>query len=158
MVERSPEKAGVGGSTPSRGTIFSVIYKTQKTFLGCAVVFVGRKFRTWRGSRRSEVNVIRLSFSDTKRKRTCIWCSLIRHAGQVSKGKDEREKTLRRCRLLQDLSGRGLRRGQVGTVVETLAPNVFEVEFSDNRGRTYATLGLPSDQLMVLHHDLVEVS
>jgi hypothetical protein len=24
VVERSPEKAGVGGSTPSRGTIFSI--------------------------------------------------------------------------------------------------------------------------------------
>jgi hypothetical protein len=60
--------------------------------------------------------------------------------------------------LLQDLPERGLRRGQVGTVVEALAPNVLEIEFSDNEGRTYATLGLPSDQLMVLHHDLVEVA
>ena len=30
MVERSPEKAGVGGSTPSRGTIESTIYKPSK--------------------------------------------------------------------------------------------------------------------------------
>ena len=30
VVERSPEKAGVGGSTPSRGTIFSITYKPQK--------------------------------------------------------------------------------------------------------------------------------
>ena len=29
MVERSPEKAGVGGSTPSRGTIISTTYKPQ---------------------------------------------------------------------------------------------------------------------------------
>jgi hypothetical protein len=27
VVERSPEKAGVGGSTPSLATIFSTIYK-----------------------------------------------------------------------------------------------------------------------------------
>jgi len=59
--------------------------------------------------------------------------------------------------LLEDKPERGLRRGQVGTVVESLAPGVFEVEFSDHEGRTYATLALRSDQLMVLHHDLVEV-
>jgi hypothetical protein len=29
VVERSPEKAGVGGSTPSRGTILSTTYKPQ---------------------------------------------------------------------------------------------------------------------------------
>jgi hypothetical protein len=39
--------------------------------------------------------------------------------------------------------------------VEVLAPGVFEVDFSDNEGRTYATLALRSDQLMVLHHELV---
>jgi hypothetical protein len=59
--------------------------------------------------------------------------------------------------LLEDKPERGLRRGQVGTVVEPLAPGVFEVEFSDNEGRTYASLALRSDQIMVLHHDLVEV-
>ena len=60
--------------------------------------------------------------------------------------------------LLEDLPERGLRRGQVGTVVEPLAPGVFEVEFSDNQGRTYATLALRADQLIILHHDLVEVA
>jgi len=59
--------------------------------------------------------------------------------------------------LLEDQPERGLRRGQVGTVVERLAPDVFEVEFCDNEGRTYASLALRSDQLMILHHDLVEV-
>jgi hypothetical protein len=60
--------------------------------------------------------------------------------------------------LLEDVPERGLRRGQVGTVVEPLAPGVFEVEFSDNQGRTYATLALRADQLLVLHHDMVEVA
>jgi len=55
--------------------------------------------------------------------------------------------------LLDDVSGKGLRRGQVGTVVETLAPGVYEVEFSDDEGRTYASLALRSDQLMLLHHE-----
>lgn len=54
--------------------------------------------------------------------------------------------------LTEDLIDRGLRRGQVGTVVELLAPNTFEVEFSDDEGRSYATLALQTDQLMVLHY------
>jgi len=55
--------------------------------------------------------------------------------------------------LIQDLPERGLQRGQVGTVVEELAPDVFEVEFSDNTGRTYATLALKTSQLMLLHYE-----
>jgi Domain of unknown function (DUF4926) len=54
--------------------------------------------------------------------------------------------------LTDDLTERGLQRGQVGTVIEQLAPDVFEVEFSDDEGRTYATLALRSDQLLVLHY------
>ena len=69
----------------------------------------------------------------------------------------ENIKPLAVVALLEDLPERGLRRGQVGTVVERLAPGVFEVEFCDNEGRTYASLALRSDQLMILHHDLVEV-
>lgn len=58
--------------------------------------------------------------------------------------------------LTQDLLERGLQRGQVGTVVEQLAPDVFEVEFSDNNGRTYATLALKTSQLMRLHYEPVQ--
>ncbi len=54
--------------------------------------------------------------------------------------------------LTDDLPERGLSRGQVGTVVESLGPDVFEVEFCDNDGRTYASLALRGDQLMVLHY------
>lgn len=60
--------------------------------------------------------------------------------------------------LVEDVADRGLRRGQVGTVVERLAPEVFEVEFSDNEGRTYATLALRADQLIVLHYQPVQVA
>jgi len=60
--------------------------------------------------------------------------------------------------LLEDMPTRNLQRGQVGTVVETLAPGVFEVEFSDNEGRTYATCPLRSGQLIVLHHELARTS
>ncbi len=52
--------------------------------------------------------------------------------------------------LLEDMPAHGLIRGQVGTVVEDLAPGVYEVEFSDNDGRTYAMLPLRADQLMAL--------
>ncbi len=52
--------------------------------------------------------------------------------------------------LLEDVPEHGLIRGQVGTVVEDLAPGVYEIEFSDNDGRTYAMLALRTDQLMEL--------
>jgi len=35
--------------------------------------------------------------------------------------------------------------------VENLAPGVYEVEFSDDSGRSYAMLSLREDQLMLLH-------
>jgi hypothetical protein len=60
--------------------------------------------------------------------------------------------------LLEDLPSRSLKRGQVGTVVETLAPGVFEIEFSDNEGRAYATCALQTSQLIVLHHELASTS
>jgi len=60
--------------------------------------------------------------------------------------------------LLEDVPSRGLIRGQVGTVVEKLAPGVFEVEFSDNSGRTYATLAAPADKLLVLRHEATEAA
>lgn len=54
--------------------------------------------------------------------------------------------------LTEDLRDHRLSRGQVGTIVEFLAPGVFEVEFSDNDGRTYAMASLSAALLMVLHH------
>lgn len=60
--------------------------------------------------------------------------------------------------LTKDLPERGLVRGQVGAIVESLAPDVFEVEFCDNDGRTYAMFALKACQLMVLHHEPVETA
>jgi hypothetical protein len=54
--------------------------------------------------------------------------------------------------LTEDIPDRGLLRGQVGTVVESLDRGVFEVEFVDNDGKTYAMLPLKSSQLLVLHY------
>jgi hypothetical protein len=53
--------------------------------------------------------------------------------------------------LTVDHTEKGLIRGQVGTVVEVLSPGAYEVEFSDDDGRTYAQ-ALPAEQLMVLHY------
>jgi len=55
--------------------------------------------------------------------------------------------------LTQELPERGLSLGQVGTVLELLAPDVYEVEFSDSEGRTFAELALRADQLLVLHYE-----
>ncbi len=57
--------------------------------------------------------------------------------------------------LTKDIPDHGLRRGQVGTIVEILGPDMFEVEFADNEGRTYATLALNARQLLVLHYQSV---
>jgi hypothetical protein len=55
--------------------------------------------------------------------------------------------------LTTNLPDKRLLRGQVGTVVENLSPGVFEVEFADDQGRTYAQLALKEDQLLVLHYE-----
>lgn len=60
--------------------------------------------------------------------------------------------------LAEDLPQRGLLRGQVGTVVELLAPGVFEVEFSDDEGRMYASLGLRAHQLIQLRYKPVQAA
>ena len=70
----------------------------------------------------------------------------------------QKPKVLDIVALISDLPERGLIRGQVGTVVELLDDDVFEVEFSDDDGRTYASLALQCDQLMVLHHCPVKVA
>ena len=55
--------------------------------------------------------------------------------------------------LMEDVPGKGLHRGQVGTVVEAVAPGVYEVEFSDDEGRTYATLAIAAEHLLPLLHE-----
>jgi uncharacterized protein DUF4926 len=61
-------------------------------------------------------------------------------------------KLLDTVALLEDLPERKLKRGEVGTVVEILAPDVYEVEFCDDEGQTYAGLALRGDQLIALHN------
>jgi Domain of unknown function (DUF4926) len=54
--------------------------------------------------------------------------------------------------LLEDVPAANLRRGQVGTIVETLGPDIYEVEFSNDSGETYAELALHATQLLKLYH------
>jgi Domain of unknown function (DUF4926) len=58
--------------------------------------------------------------------------------------------------LVTDLPDEGLERGQVGTIVEALGPDVYEVEFSDNQGHTYASVPIPQTCLLLLRHEPVQ--
>jgi hypothetical protein len=55
--------------------------------------------------------------------------------------------------LLEDKPAERLAAGQVGTVVEVLAPGVFEVEFLDANGRTVALAELKREELLALKHE-----
>ena len=63
-------------------------------------------------------------------------------------------KLLDAVALLEDVQAEGvvLQRGEVGAVVEVLAPGVYEVEFCDDQGRAYAFASLHAEQLLVLHN------
>jgi len=69
---------------------------------------------------------------------------------------DNTAKLLDVVALTIDLPQYNLWRGQVGTVVETLANGAaFEVEFSDRHGRTFESIGLRPEQFMMLHFEPV---
>jgi len=55
--------------------------------------------------------------------------------------------------LLVDKPEEGLVVGQVGTVVEVLAPDVYEVEFLDSKGKTIALTELKRSEVLVLKHE-----
>jgi hypothetical protein len=61
-------------------------------------------------------------------------------------------KLLDNVALTEDLPQKGLRKGQVGTIVELLAPQVYEVEFSGLDGKAYATAAVAEGLLMRLLH------
>jgi len=54
--------------------------------------------------------------------------------------------------LVVDRPDCGLIAGHVGTVVQSLADDFFEVEFSGEDGRPYAMVPMSSRDLMVLHY------
>ena len=57
--------------------------------------------------------------------------------------------------LLVDKPGEQLVTGQVGTVVELLAPDVYEVEFLDSKGRTIGVTESKRADLLLLQHEPV---
>ena len=60
--------------------------------------------------------------------------------------------------LTRDVPDAGLRRGDLGAIVEVYGPNAFEVEFVAASGRTQALVTLAADDLRhVNDHDLVSV-
>ena len=56
--------------------------------------------------------------------------------------------------LLKDCPDKGLLKGQVGTAVERLAENVFEVEFSNTKGEMVALEEVHMDDLFLLHFEI----
>jgi hypothetical protein len=61
-------------------------------------------------------------------------------------------KILDTVALIQNLPDLGLYKGQVGTIIEVYEPTVFEVEFVDLKGKTYAVETLDASQLMQLYY------
>lgn len=67
---------------------------------------------------------------------------------------DETIKNLDVVALLKAIPEKKLLRGQIGTIVEKYTEIDFEVEFSDNKGRTLALLTLKTEDIMLLHEEL----
>jgi hypothetical protein len=55
--------------------------------------------------------------------------------------------------ILKDVPEEGIVRGQVGTLVESLAPAVWLVEFSDTTGRTRALIEVREEEMVTLHYE-----
>lgn len=56
--------------------------------------------------------------------------------------------------LTEDIPEHHLRRGQVGTIVEVFENGrAFEVEFADQSGRTYESIGIEPSKMMVLQYE-----
>lgn len=60
--------------------------------------------------------------------------------------------------VMENVPDHGLRRGEVGTVVDQWKDGAYEVEFSDDSGEAYAFAALRADQLMKLHFRKDEVA
>ena len=57
--------------------------------------------------------------------------------------------------LMKGVPEKGLKKGQVGTVVEEWAPGVFEVEFSNKQGQTIAFLAAEEKDLLLLYFEAI---
>jgi hypothetical protein len=66
----------------------------------------------------------------------------------------EKLKVLDTVAILKDLPEKKVVFGQVGTIVEELGNNVFEVEFADRHGKTISEFAVPAADLMLLHFEM----
>ena len=64
-------------------------------------------------------------------------------------------KLLDTVALLKDIPGKKLVAGQVGTVVEKVGNDVFEIEFSNRLGIAIATAAVNKQDLLLLHYEVV---
>lgn len=55
--------------------------------------------------------------------------------------------------LLKDMPEKNLIMGQVGTIVEALTENVYEVEFAGKNGEAIAVAAVDSENLLLLHYE-----
>ena len=60
--------------------------------------------------------------------------------------------------VARDIAEKNLSSGQVGSVVEVLGPDVFEVEFSDQNGKMYALAALNACDLLVLRYEPIRAT
>jgi hypothetical protein len=56
--------------------------------------------------------------------------------------------------ILKDRAEKKVVCGQVGTIVEELEKDVFEVEFADKFGNTISQFAVHSADLMLLHYEM----
>ncbi len=63
-------------------------------------------------------------------------------------------KVLDTVAILKDIPKKKVVFGQVGTIVEKLTEDVFEVEFADKFGETIAEFAVKSADLMLLHYEM----
>lgn len=59
--------------------------------------------------------------------------------------------------ILHPIPEKKLSSGQVGTIVEVLADNVYEIEFIGNNGETLTTASVNSQNMLLLHYELETV-
>lgn len=71
---------------------------------------------------------------------------------------DKSFKLLDSVAILKDVPEQKVLMGQVGTIVEILADDTYEVEFSDQSGATIAEFAVQGIDLLLLHHTLVDTS
>lgn len=68
--------------------------------------------------------------------------------------KKEELKLLDVVATLKEFPEEKVASGQVGTIVEYLAPNVFLIEFANTIGETITIIPVKADDLLKLHHEL----